>query len=76
LAVLLAFVVGAELGGIVGAVLVLPMVAVYPIIERIWLGRFLGRQVIEEHVALDDAADGKNEDSVVDGVIRGVPNPL
>ena len=37
LAVLLAIIIGGSLGGIVGAVLVLPFVAAYPIIERIWL---------------------------------------
>jgi predicted PurR-regulated permease PerM len=39
LAVLLAFVVGAELGGIVGALLALPIAAVLPTIERVWLRR-------------------------------------
>jgi predicted PurR-regulated permease PerM len=37
LAVLIAFVVGAELGGIVGAVLSLPVAAVLPTIDRVWL---------------------------------------
>jgi predicted PurR-regulated permease PerM len=37
LAVLIALVVGGTLQGILGAVLVLPLVAAYPIVERIWL---------------------------------------
>ena len=38
LSVLLALLVGGRLQGIIGAVLVLPLVAAYPIIERHWLG--------------------------------------
>lgn len=38
LAVLLAFAVGAELGGVVGALLALPVAAIYPVVEDIWLG--------------------------------------
>ena len=39
LAVLLAFAVGAELAGVVGALLSLPLAAVFPAIDRIWLRR-------------------------------------
>ena len=35
--VLVAFAVGAEIGGIVGAVLALPIAAMYPVVERLWL---------------------------------------
>ena len=41
LSVLLALLVGGKLQGIIGALLVLPLVAAYPIIERHWLGGFL-----------------------------------
>ena len=37
LAVLLAFAIGAELGGVVGAILALPVAAVFPTIDRLWL---------------------------------------
>jgi predicted PurR-regulated permease PerM len=50
-AVLLAFAVGAELGGVLGAVLALPLAAIYPTIERLWLRKAFGEDVIEEHEA-------------------------
>lgn len=37
LAVLVTLIIGGSLYGILGAVLVLPIVAAYPIVERIWL---------------------------------------
>jgi putative heme transporter len=53
LAVLLAFAVGAELGGIVGALLALPVAAMYPVVEDIWLGKYLGRHAVETHKRLE-----------------------
>jgi predicted PurR-regulated permease PerM len=49
LAVILAFAAGAELGGIVGAILALPVAAMYPVIERVWLKDYLGRDAVETH---------------------------
>ncbi len=37
LAVIGAFLVGAELGGVLGALVALPLAATYPVIERVWL---------------------------------------
>ena len=54
-AVLLAFAVGYEIGGVVGAVLSLPVVAAYPTIERLWLAERLGRRVVREHEQIADA---------------------
>jgi predicted PurR-regulated permease PerM len=51
-AVLLALVTGAAIGGIIGALLALPAVAAYPIIERIWLRDSLGTSVLAEHARL------------------------
>ena len=51
-AVLLALVAGAAIGGIIGALLALPTVAAYPIIERIWLRESLGKNVLAEHARL------------------------
>jgi predicted PurR-regulated permease PerM len=51
-AVLLAFAVGAELGGVIGAVLALPLAAVYPTVERLWLRSAFGSDVIDEHEAV------------------------
>jgi predicted PurR-regulated permease PerM len=53
LAVLLAFAVGAELGGIVGALLALPVAAMYPVVEDIWLAKYLGRHAVETHKRLE-----------------------
>jgi predicted PurR-regulated permease PerM len=51
-AVLLGLGTGAALGGIVGALLALPVVAAYPIVERIWLREPLGKDVLAEHAQL------------------------
>jgi predicted PurR-regulated permease PerM len=53
LAVIIAFAVGAEIGGVVGALLALPVAALYPVIERVWLGEYLGREAIETHRRLE-----------------------
>jgi predicted PurR-regulated permease PerM len=49
LAVIIAFAVGAEIGGIGGALLALPIAALYPVIERVWLKDYLGRDAVETH---------------------------
>jgi predicted PurR-regulated permease PerM len=53
LAVIIAFAVGAEVGGIVGALLALPVAALYPVIERIWLADYLARGAVATHQRLD-----------------------
>jgi predicted PurR-regulated permease PerM len=52
LAVLVAFAVGAELGGVIGALIALPIAAVYPTVERLWLRRAFGGDVVDEHRAI------------------------
>lgn len=52
LAVILAFVVGAELAGVIGALIALPLAALYPTIERIWLREQLPQDTVSEHRAL------------------------
>jgi predicted PurR-regulated permease PerM len=49
LAVLLAFAVGAELFGVIGALLALPVAAMYPCIEDIWLREYLARDAADGH---------------------------
>jgi predicted PurR-regulated permease PerM len=51
-AVLVAFAIGAELGGVVGALLAMPIAATYPTIEKLWLRDQLGDDVVEEHEAV------------------------
>ena len=70
LAVLLAVVIGGSLFGILGAVLVLPLVAAYPIIERIWLHEYLSDEVLKDHNALEQAAE-VGSDRAVEKVLRG-----
>ena len=52
--VILAFAVGLELGGIVGALLALPIAAAYPYVESLWLERTVGNHTIREHARLRD----------------------
>jgi predicted PurR-regulated permease PerM len=49
LAVILAFAVGAELGGVVGALVALPIAAMYPTIENLWLAGRLAPEVAADH---------------------------
>ena len=49
LAVLVAVAVGAEVGGVIGALLALPAAAIYPVIERIWLRQRLSSDTVELH---------------------------
>jgi predicted PurR-regulated permease PerM len=55
-AILLAFSMGAEMGGALGALLALPLAAVYPTIERLWLRGPLGDEVVAEHQRLQRGA--------------------
>lgn len=52
LAVLLAVAVGGQLGGVMGALLALPIAAIYPIVERIWLREKLGDDTVDIHKRL------------------------
>jgi len=75
LAVLLALFVGGSLQGIVGAVIVLPLVAAYPIVERIWLRSYLAPEVIADHSALARAAETGRE-TAIDAVLNGEEHPV
>jgi predicted PurR-regulated permease PerM len=52
-AVLLAFAVGGELGGVLGALIALPVAAAYPAVERIWLRDYLAADTVAEHVRIE-----------------------
>ena len=73
LVVLVALMVGASIYGVVGAVLILPFVAAYPIIEKIWLQDYLRDEVVADHRVLEKAA-GDGGDQVVDAVLKGRPH--
>jgi predicted PurR-regulated permease PerM len=64
LTVLLALIVGGSLFGLMGAILILPVVAAYPTIERIWLAEYLGKQVIADHGALARAVESGDSGAV------------
>jgi putative heme transporter len=49
IAVVLAFVVGAAIAGVIGALIALPVAAVYPAVERIWLREKLPEETVVEH---------------------------
>jgi predicted PurR-regulated permease PerM len=74
LTVLLALIAGGTLFGLMGAILILPVVAAYPTIERIWLADYLGKQVIADHGALTRAVDS-GDPSAVDKVLRAEKHP-
>jgi predicted PurR-regulated permease PerM len=48
-AILMAFAIGAEIAGVIGALIALPVAAVYPTIERIWLRDQVGEKTVREH---------------------------
>jgi hypothetical protein len=56
--------------GILGAVLVLPLLAAYPIVEKEWLKDYLAPEVLADHRALAKA-DSVKSDLAVDAVLRG-----
>jgi predicted PurR-regulated permease PerM len=49
LAVIAAFLVGAELGGVLGALVALPIAAMYPVFEDLWLRRRGNGGMADEH---------------------------
>jgi predicted PurR-regulated permease PerM len=49
IAVLAAFAIGAELGGVIGALIALPVAAMYPAVESIWLKGKLDPDSVEDH---------------------------
>jgi predicted PurR-regulated permease PerM len=52
LTVLLAIMIGGSLQGAAGAILILPFVAAYPIVERLWLRDQLPEDTVERHEEL------------------------
>lgn len=56
LVVLLSVLAGGMLAGIPGAILILPFVAIYPAVERIWLAESLGRSVVARHKVAEKAS--------------------
>jgi predicted PurR-regulated permease PerM len=57
LTVLLSLLAAFEIAGVQGAIAILPVVASYPIIERIWLRRYLCNEVVETHAEIQSKPD-------------------
>ena len=53
IAVILGFAAGAQLGGVVGALIALPIAALYPTIERIWLRDELPDDTVRQHKLIE-----------------------
>ncbi|MEA3210352.1 MAG: hypothetical protein QOE70_3409 [Chthoniobacter sp.] len=53
LTVLVSCMAAGLVAGVVGAIVILPIVASYPIIERIWLGRHLEEDTVSKHTQID-----------------------
>jgi predicted PurR-regulated permease PerM len=49
LAVIVTFLAGAELGGVLGALIALPLAGLYPVVERIWFDRPDQTDTADEH---------------------------
>lgn len=73
LTVLLAIVAGGLLDGIVGAVLALPLVAAYPVVEKHWLEEYLHPHAVEDHASLRAVTDEsvQEQEAAVDAVMKG-----
>ena len=57
LTVLVSLLFSVEVGGLLAAIVILPVVASYAIIERIWLIHKVGDTVVKRHDAIDAAAE-------------------
>jgi putative heme transporter len=53
IAVILGFAAGAQLGGVIGALIALPIAALYPTVERIWLRDELPDDTVREHKLIE-----------------------
>jgi predicted PurR-regulated permease PerM len=60
LTVLLSCMAGWLLGGVVGAVAILPVVASYPVVEKIWLRPLLQKDTVSTHDQIEEEANGEH----------------
>jgi len=74
LVVFIALLIGGALYGVLGAVLILPAFAAYPIIEKIWLHEYLSDELVADHKELERTAES-GSDRAVDAVLRGARHP-
>jgi predicted PurR-regulated permease PerM len=55
-AIILAFAIGAQIAGVIGALIALPVAAIYPSIERIWLREQLADDTVRKHRTIEQKA--------------------
>ena len=58
LTILVGFMAGMALGGVVGAIAILPLIASYSVIEKIWLKPYLERDTVEKHDQIEEKEHG------------------
>ena len=76
LVVMIALLFGGSLYGLLGAILILPVFAAYPIIERIWLHEYLSDELVADHTVLEAAAQAESGgDRAVEAVLQGKVHP-
>jgi predicted PurR-regulated permease PerM len=73
LTVLFAILAGGTLGGIPGAILALPLVAAYPVVEKHWLDEWLHPDVVADHAALRETEGVRRHGRLVTAVLEGRP---
>ena len=56
LTVLVSCLAAGMLAGVIGVIIILPVVASYPVVERIWLRPYLEAETVPTHAQIDDAA--------------------
>lgn len=74
LTVLFAILAGGTLGGIPGAILALPLVAAYPVVEKHWLDEWLHPDVVADHAALRETEGDGRHHKLVTAVLEGRPS--
>jgi predicted PurR-regulated permease PerM len=57
LAVILALAIGGALAGVVGALVFLPIVALYPAVERIWLRGAIPPETVQDHRRIENTKE-------------------
>jgi len=57
LAVILALAIGGALAGVVGALVFLPIVALYPAVERIWLRNAIAPETVQDHRRIENTKE-------------------
>jgi predicted PurR-regulated permease PerM len=57
LAVILALAIGGALAGVIGALVFLPIVALYPAVERIWLRNTIPPETVQDHRRIENTEE-------------------